>query len=130
MWKKVLISLSVLLNAGLLFVLLFSVGIVGSNEQRAGYFFGGCSNDFRCMDQMQFVINMGFSSSLEDYQGDVYACKTRVDSPFTFLSSVEELQSFAKCVKMTKKYRGLGTYAIQSDSVDGEDVEEVKIEFD
>lgn len=129
MWKKILVSLSVLVNVGLLFVLLFSVGIFGGNERRAEYFFAGCGGDFRCLEQMQSVINMGFFSSLENYQGDVYACKTMVDSPFTYLSSVGESQGFAKCVKMSKKYKGLGTYAIQSDSLGVEDVEEVKVEF-
>lgn len=130
MLKKILIALSVLLNVGLLIILLFSVGIFGSNEQRAAYFFSGCAEDFRCLEKMQFIYLSSFNGSLEDYQGDVYACKTRADSPYTFLSTTKSSEDFAKCVKMTEKYKGLGTYAIQSDSTGGENIEEVKIEFD
>ena len=86
-----------------------------------------CSNDFRCMSAMQFIYIRGINNSLMDYQGDVYACKSSLLSPFTFLTP-EKAEDPFQCVKMTKKYRGLGTDAIQSDLEGLEGIEKVKFE--
>ncbi len=86
-----------------------------------------CSNDFRCMSAMQFIYITSINNSLMDYKGDVYACRSSLSSPFTILS-VEKVEDPFQCVKMDKKYKGLATDAIQSDSTGLEGVERVKFE--
>lgn len=161
MFKKILIALSVLLNACFLFFVFWGGGVVekfsfiianGINDNselklKEGQSFedqfgvsewilnntansiAACSVDFRCMGTMQFVYFRGLVGSLAEYQGDVYACKSKFpegESPFTVLVT-EKAEDPFQCVKMTKKYKGLSTDAIQSDSDGLEGIE--KVEF-
>lgn len=85
-----------------------------------------CGQSFPCMMAVQFVYYNSFISSLNEYEGDVFACKS-VNWQITILTVEDETNDVFSCVKMAKKYKGIGVEALQSDIEDSENYEKVVI---
>lgn len=153
--KKILIVLSILLNVSLVAWIVFDdvlekeigdyfsvegdsdddglkeiekkFGVSSELIEETGESIEECSQNFVCMMAVQFVYYNGFLTSLNEFDGHVYACKS-VSSPITILSVEDESNDVFKCVKMTKKYKGMSVGFLESEIQDAEKYDEVVVE--